>query len=590
LRVAINPLAVWFNDLVQRLRRLAPGLVGLAFAVVIVWRGAALLEREAESREAFALHVVAPAAVLDTSQGTDPMQWRALVTPVSERERVELRVDGAIHEVGGDAGELILPLDRLREQPGWHFVEVSLARRGGRNERVVDPVLIGDFSADAAQKKACAVVLTVSPALIDSLVVPLLERELLPVLQANEYMGPDTAITTAELELRDDGLNFEIEISGINTIAVSGAIILKVIDDRRLQAELGILTEVKFRGKVRNQARGIGAGGGALVGGLIAGPLAPIGAAAGWIAADVVVTKKARELIHDQIEAGLEQLEGIELLPTHVELIQGRPASRVSIGFCEQTRVRETGIHAGLWVIPDPAADVKQVFELGVPGPLSTAATPTTEPLTTDEDVRVEVSIDAVNALLTSWTASGLLSELIGEQRALERANVELETWTPLRLGRLRPTRPPTLTPVGGPSGGWRYGIGGLAIEVSGVEEEPWGEIYVAAAGDLSPSWDEKTGALSLTGSLDTFAVTCSQPGAEGEPMTLHGCFSEVLEAADVREKIDEKLRPGARSLPSFAISKLLTGAVGVEIAALALARPRPGVLRLSAKLRPVSE
>jgi hypothetical protein len=588
---------MWFNALVQRLRRLAPGLIGLALAVVIVWRGATVLEREAESREAFSLHVASPAAVFDTSPASDPndpnvpndpMQWRATVTPVSERERVELRVDGSLHEPRGDAdaGELILPLDRMRDQPGWHFVEVSLARRGGRNERVVDPVLIGDFSSDT--NKSCAVVLTVSPALIDSLVVPLLERELLPVLQANEHMGPDTEITTAELELRDDGLNFELELSGVNTIGVAGAIVLKVIDDRRLQAELAILTEVEFRGKVRNQARGVGAGGGALVGGLIAGPLAPIGAAAGWIAADVVVTKKARKLIREQIEAGLAQLEGIDLLPTHIELIASRPASRVGIGFCEQTRVRTTGIHAGLWVIPDPAADVEQAFELGVPGPLVTAATPTTEPLTQEEDVRVELSIDAVNALLNSWTASGLLSELIGEQRALERANVELEAWTPLRLGRLRPTRPPTLTPVGGPNGGWRYGIGGLAIEVSGVEEQPWGEIHVAAAGELSPTWDPEAGTLSLTGSLDTFAVTCAQPGAEGP--VLHGCFSEVLAAAEVRERIDEKLRQGARSLPSFAIRQLLTGAVGVEIESLALARPRPGVLRLSAKLRPAGE
>src|SRR5690606_25581447 len=131
------------------------------------------------------------------------------------------------------------------------------------------------------------------------------------------------------------------------------------------------------------------------------------------------------------------------------------------------------------------------------------------EPLTPDEHVRVELSIDAVNALLTEWTASGLLAQLIGEEKAIERANAELEAWTPLRLGRLRPTRPPTLNPVGGPSDGWRYGIGGVAIDVSGVEEQPWGAIHVAAAGELRPSWDPDAGTLSLLGSLDTLAVTC---------------------------------------------------------------------------------
>lgn len=581
---------------VQRLRRLAPGLIGLALAAAVVWRGAAVLEAEAENSEAFTLRVAAPAAVLDASGPAEALQWRGLVTPIEERERVELRVDGALHEFAGDAdaGELLLPLEQLREQPGWHFVEVGLERRGGRRERIVDPVLIGTFEADAASKKSCAVVLSVSPALIDSLLVPLLERELLPILQANEHMGPDTEIYEAKLELRDDGLNFEVELRGVNTLAVAGAIVLRIVEDRKLEAELAILTEVDFRGKLRNQARGIGAGGGALIGGLITGPLAPVGAAAGWFAADVVVTKKARELVREQIENGFEMIEGIDLLPTHIELIAGRPSSRVGIGFCGQTRVRATGLSAGLWVIPDPALDPTgqpgERFELGVAGSLVSAAEPTTEPLTPDEHIRVELSIDAVNALLTEWTASGLLAELIGEERALERANVELEAWTPLRLGRLRPTRPPTLNPVGGPSDGWRYGIGGLAIDVSGVEEQPWGSIFVAAAGDLRPSWDADAGTLSLSGSLDTLGVTCAQPSDEGEPTALHGCFSEVLEAAEVRERIDERLRPGARTMPSFAIGGLLDEALGVQIEALTLARPRPGVLRLSAQLRPSTE
>ncbi|HLT38073.1 MAG TPA: hypothetical protein VK034_17425 [Enhygromyxa sp.] len=582
----------------QRLRRLAPGLIGLALAAVVLWRGAATLEREAESREAFALRVSEPAAVHELGEPAETMQWRGWVTPVEERERVELRIDGRVHEFGGDAdaGELILPLDSLREQPGWHFVELSLERRGGRGERIVDPILIGEFARDVTQQKSCALVLTVSPTLLDDLLRSLLERELLPILRDNEHMGPDTELHEAKLALRDDGLTFELELRGVNTLAVAGAIIVRVLDDRRLQAELAILTEVDFRGELRNKARGIGAAGGAAIGGLITGPLAPVGAAAGWFAADVVVTKKARELIREQIDAGLEQLDDIELLPSHVELIHGRPASRVGIGFCEQTRVRATGISAGLWVVPDPAADPSgggEQFDLGVPGPLITAATPTTEPLEQAEDVRVELSIDAVNNLLTSWTQSGLLAELIGEKRALERANAELEAWTPLQLGQLRPTRPPTLTPVGGPSDGWRYGIGGLAINMTGVDDQPWGQVYIAAAGDLSPHWDAEAGALSLAGSLDTLAITCAKPAPEVESPAspvLHGCFSEVLEAAEVRERIDAHLRPGARGLPSLTIGALLAEAVELRIDALTLNRPRPGVLRLSAKLQPTSE
>jgi hypothetical protein len=156
----------------------------------------------------------------------------------------------------------------------------------------------------------------------------MLEREVLPVLRANEHMGPDTELSEAKLELRDDALRFELELSGVNTLAVSGVILVAVVDERRLFAKLTLLSEVDFRGKLRNQARGIGAGGGALVGGLILGPLAPVGAVAGWFLADKVVTRKASDLIHEQIEAGLAKLDDVDLLPTHVELIPGQPGSR----------------------------------------------------------------------------------------------------------------------------------------------------------------------------------------------------------------------------------------------------------------------
>jgi hypothetical protein len=572
---------------VPPLRRLAPGLVGLVLAVLLLWRSGAALEREAERREAFSLRVAEPAAVLEL--GDSSIAWRGWVTPVAERERVELRIDGVPAAFHGDAeaGELRLPLTGLGDQPGWHFVELELARRGGRGERVVDPVLIGRFAPAEDHRRAakpCATVLSASPALIQALAVALLERELLPVLQANEHMGPDTALSEATLELRDDGVVFELELRGVNTLAVAGAISLAVVDDRRIHAKLLLLTKVDFRGRLRNSARGLGAGGGALIGALISGPLAPVGAAAGWVLADEFVTDKARKLVREQIEAGLEELAKLDLLPTHAELAPGKPASRVRLGFCEQTRVRETGLSAGLWLDPDPL-DVTARFDLGVPGPLVTAAAPTSEPLVLGEDVRVELSIDAVNALLSAWTQTGLLLELIGEQQAFERANAELAAWTPLRLAALVPTRPPVLSPAGGPSDGWRYGIGGLALDLIGVDEQPWGVVYVAAAGELRPVWEPDAGRLSLAGSLDRLAVTCARPSPEGEPTALHGCFSEVLEAVDLRARIDEHLRPGASRLPSLAIGELLAKQVGVQIGGLELTRPRPGVLRLSARL-----
>lgn len=594
------PSLVCFNAVVRRLRRFAPGLVGLGLAVVILWRGGAALEHSAQSQESFAVLVGQPAQViaLEHAGATDPrlLSWRGRVQPAAERERVELRVDGTIVEARGhgDTAEIELPLHALASAPGWHFIEVGIDRRGGRSERVVDPVLVGRFATQAeADTKPCGATFTASPQLVRGLVIPMLERELLPALRANEHMGPDTKLSKATLELRDDVVHFELEVTGVNTLAVSGVVLVAIVDERQLYAKLVTLGEVDFRGALRNKARGIGAGGGALIGGLIGGPLAPIGAAAGWFLVDKFVTDKARAVVREQIDEGLAQLSGVELLPTHVELVPGRPGSRVSLGFCEQTGVRATGLVAGLWILPDPPTGESTpertdlgVPGLGVPGPLFTGATPTAEPLTADEDLRVELSIDLVNALLTEWTANGLLSELIGEQQVLAHANKELETWTPLRLEQLVPTRPPTLTPIGGPDAGWAYGIGGLAVALTGIDEQPWGQVFVAAAGTLSPSWDPEAGELGLIGSLDRLDITCAQAPEPTHELALRGCFSEVLEAAEVRTRIDAHLRPGARNLPKIALRELLTSELGLQLDALHMSRPRPGLLRLAATLK----
>lgn len=590
-----------FNQPVRRLRRIAPALLGLCCGTVILWQTADQLEQQAEAQQSFAMLVDEQARVIALAdgpspmiQGVEPPSWRGRVRPASELDRVVLSLDGvALPEQGRDAeprrdaetGEIELPLHELLDEPGWHFVELTIDRRGGRRERVVDPVLVGRFAAaDPEREHACAASFTASSDLVHTLVVELLERELLPALRDNEHMGPHTVLGETGIALGEGLVSFDLELIGANVLAVRGVISVEIIDGQSLHAELESLDEVDFRGELRNSARGLGASGGALVGGLIGGPLAPVGAAAGWYLADKYVSKKAKEVVQSQIDAGLAQLDGVELLPTHFELIAGQPSSRVSLGFCEQTGVRPLGLTAGLWMHPAPSGEGPR-FDLGVPGPLFTGTTPTIDPLASDEDLRVELSIDLVNALLTEWTASGLLAALIGEQKALAHANAELDAWTPLRLRSLTPTRPPTLTPIGGPEAGWAYGLGGLSVALDGVDEQPWGALSVAAAGTLSPSWDPETGELSLVGSLDRLELTCAEPQGDGGTLALTGCFSELLEAAEVRSRIDAHLRPGARDLPKLALRELMASELGVQLDALELTRPRPGVLRLAASL-----
>jgi hypothetical protein len=590
---------VWFNEPVRRhLRRIAPALMGLACGTVILWQTAAELEREADGQQSFAVLVDAPTKIVALAErpsaDDEPPSWHGRVRPTSELERVVLSLDGDApieQRRDPDTGEIELPLNSLLSEPGWHFVELTIDRRGGRRERVVDPVLVGRFAvADPERAHTCAASFTASPDLVHMLVMELLERELLPALRENEQMGPNTELGDVGIVLGEGLVSFDLELLGKNALAVTGVISVEIVDGQSLHAELVSLDGVDFRGELRNSARGLGAGGGAFVGGLIGGPLAPIGAAAGWYLADKYVSKKAREVVRSQIDAGLAQLANVELLPAHFELIPGQPGSRVALGFCEQTGVRPLGLTAGLWVEPAPAAGPETSpegkrprFDLGVPGPLVTGTTPTIDSLASDEDLRVELSIDLVNALLTEWTASGLLAELIGEQKAIAHANEELHAWTPLRLRSLTPTRPPTLTPIGGPTAGWAYGLGGLSVALDGVDEQPWGALSVAAAGTLSPSWDPESGELSLVGSLDRLELTCAEPQEESDEVALSGCFSELLEAAEVRSRIDAHLRPGARDLPKLALRELLDTELGLQLDALELTRPRPGVLRLAA-------
>ena len=130
-----------------------------------------------------------------------------------------------------------------------------------------------------------------------------------------------------------------------------------------------------------------------------------------------------------------------------------------------------------------------------------------------------------------------------------------------------------------------RPGIGGLSVDVDGVDDEPWGEVQISAAGTLSPHWDAEAGSLSLVGSLDRLELTCIRDSEDGSQRLLQGCFSDVLEAAEVRAKIDERLRPGAAHLPSAQLRELLAKELRLGLDALSFSRPRAGVLRLSAGL-----
>ncbi|MFV8751579.1 hypothetical protein ACNOYE_13630 [Nannocystaceae bacterium ST9] len=570
-----------------RLRRMAPHVLGLSLACVLLWQGSSELEQAAEQSESFTVLVDELSPVFDLD--APPRPWTAEVDPQADALRTTWLVDDRPLRLEiGELGEVAATLDQLlgprASVPGWHFIEARVDRRGGRREAVIDPLLVGRFghaSDDpAARRTRCDVALSASQELVEALVVPLFEAQALPKLRENQHMGPDTELREAKLELREHTVHFELELAGENTLAVSGLVAIWVDDARQLHLHLVLLDEVDFEGELRTQAQSVGAGGGALLGGLIAGPLAPVGALAGWWLADEYVTDKARDVVRKQIDEGLSKLSGVELLPASIELLPGEPRSRVELGFCERTAVQPGGLVAGLWI--KPSRDASTRFDLGVPGPLITGAQPSFVALDQEgnEDLRLELSIDLVNALLTEWTRSGLLLDVLQVPRMLEHANLELHDWTPMRLDALRPTRPPLLSPAGGPEQGWSFGLGGLVVDTSGGEQ-PWGTIRVGGEGTLQPLWDPGAGTLRLSGSLDRLAVGCVQPA--GDRAALRPCFASVLEAVELRERLDAHLRPDAQGMPALELRALLAEKLSLAIGGLELSRPLPGVLRLSA-------
>lgn len=569
-----------------------PHGLGLSLALALLWQGGAELEQAAEQSESFTVLVDELSPVFDLDVAGPGRSWTAQVTPQTDALRTLWRVDERSLPLRvGEHGEVSATLTELlgadANRPGWHFVEARVDRRGGRRESVVDSILVGRFSqgVQADKSERCDMALSASQELIEALVVPMLAAQALPKLRENRHMGPKTELRKAKLELHEHSVHFELEIAGENTLEVSGLVAIWVDEFRQLHLHLMLLDEVEFDGELRDQATSIGAGGGAALGGLIAGPLAPVGALAGWWLADDYVTDKARSVVRKQLDEGLASFSGVELLPASVELLPGQPRSRVDLGFCKRTGVLPGGLVAGLWI--EPSRDTPTRFDLGVPGPLVTGAQPSFVALDQagSEDLRLELSIDLVNALLTEWTRSGLLLDALKVPRMLEHANRELDEWTPLRLAALRPTRPPLLSPAGGPEQGWSFGLGGLIVETTGAEQS-WGTIRVGGEGTLQPIWEPATGTLRLSGTVDRLAVGCTQPA--GDQSLLRPCFGNVLEAVELRERLDAHLRPDAEGMPALELRGMLAETLALAITTLELSRPLPGVLRLSADVVPV--
>jgi hypothetical protein len=557
------------------------GLAGLVLAGAALWGGSVALERAAEI-EPFRVEVAAPHGVAAEAS------WRGRVRPAELGGRVRVSVDG--REVPRGQGEedmsggaLAVPLD---DAAGLRLIEVELARRGGRSEVVTDAALVGPFARRYEDTSGCGAAIRVAGDAIDRLLLPPLRERLLAGARGVALLGPDTQVEQAELTLRDDSLWFRVALAGAHRIAVSGRIEVRVAGPRHLGLRLATLGPVEFTGSLRTKAT-VGA---AAIGAVVAGPLAPIGAFAGYMLADRYIDRRSQREVETQLTAALSLASTLPLVPEWAELVIGEPRSRAALAFCA-VAIDDGGIAAHLSLRPvRPEPKDRQEAErvrtrlAAIPGPARRGfALPPVQPVAPEADVEVDLTIDAIDALLDAWTANGLLADLVARAQWVERADAELSAWTTLGLAGVEVRLPPSLSP--GTGDGWALSLAGLRLEMTGIEGQHPGEILVAGRGAVRPHYDRARGRIELTGAIERLTISCAREGA------LWPCFGALLELGDVPARLDELLAPGAAGLPGIEVRELVRTRTtilreeGLELAELAISYPAPGVLRVAARV-----
>ncbi|HEY0133040.1 MAG TPA: hypothetical protein VGB85_03135 [Nannocystis sp.] len=549
--------------------RATEALAGLGVAALL-FAGARALLRDSAQGEPFRVEVEVPARVVASSEG---LRWQGTVRPATLAERVEVWVDGVRLEASNIEGQIAADLHAVG--PGHHLVELAVTQQGGRTQTVTDTLLVGPF---AAVQEDCALSLTVAEAAIQRLLIPPLRERLLAAAREDPLLGPGTTLERAELTLLVDAVRVRVTLAGINTIAVDAFLKLQPAGQRGLALSLGWLGPVEFFGKLRTQATL----GGAAVGAALTGPLAPLGAVAGYVLADRYVGKRAHAEVREQLRRGLEQVASVPLLPSSAELLPGHPRSAVTLAFCGPVTIAPgVGISTRLSLrSPAPGGAVYRGVVLPEPDPSDMS------------DVRLDLSIDAVNALLHAWTANGLLADRMAAAQWVGQVDRALQEWTLLSLVGVTVTRAPVLMAADQGNAAprrdaWALSFGGLVLDLRGGEHA--GTVVAAGRGWITPELDAGSGRLELGGVVDRLRLTC----IEGQVLTP--CFGALLELGEVESRLDASLAPGTGRLPGIDVRGLLrtrTRALrpeGLDVEELTVTVPagHPGVLRVRARLRP---
>lgn len=562
--------------------RFLAAAVGLMLLAVALWSGSRYVDA-ADAGGSFRLE--RDATQPETSED-GARTWSARVQPRELAARVVVRVDGETVATGEDP-----QIDTAGLSTGLHLVETEIERRGGRRERIVDHLWVGPFAQRWRDDPGCGLSLTLSERALERLLLPELQRQVLPALRASAYMGPETIFEEVDLELDVNRVRFSATIQGLNRVEVEGILVLARAGDRKVDVRLLHLSRTAFTGRTRDQAVGTGAA----VGAVVTGPLAPIGAVAGGYVVGKFLDRKARDIIEDQIEDGLRLAKTVELFPGRVVLLPGHPASAVELAFCEAPTSMPGAIGAKIGVRPVAPTEPRPRsgstrYPGGAPGPVFFGTSLPELRLSGDEDVALVVTVDVLNALLDAWTAQGLLSDLLAASPLQAATNAQLTAWTTVHVEDVGLGLPPVLGVPGADAAGegWPIAMAGIELRLGGTHDASGeAQIQLAGRGRVSPTWDEDRGRLVLAGGLDDLSLVCRESADDGGEV-LRPCFAALLELSDARARLDEQLAPTTEGLPAIDLRELVESRSAGRLTVKSLelvAEPDNSVVRLSARL-----
>ena len=503
---------------------------------------------------------------------TDTLRWEARFSPAEDRERLVAQVDRQPTDalvLEGDDG-IALPLARLT--PGAHFLEFTLARRGGRVTRFTDQVLAGPWLADV--DRGCDLGLTLTPQGLHDLLLPVIEEKVLAGARTNEYFGPTSYLARKELEVIDGGLRFDVRLDtnepGKGDLAVAGVIdvvgqgerganvSLRRIDRAVPGPKLEAMAEAEGSRKVGAIGVGVGSGlvavtgGGALLGAAAALGAGYVGSKIGERVGKQTVQREVRVEAREQIEGALREVTQALLLPEGVPVLPTEPALLADLQWCvAPSLTHEGGLQARLQVKLRSDALSEQAARMAVAH--GTILPEPSLPSQPDANVHVDVNADFVNLLLAEWMVREGLQQALDESGLRRQVQAQLGDRTRWQVQALRVEVPPMVRPL--EKGRIDATLAGVVLELHDPSRDATRTVVMGATGALTLVPLEPLGRLQLGGSLDEVYLGCRE--RRGELEWRVPCFSSVLDPQMLRAQLDEALQTRSNQLPVLDLGSL---------------------------------